>query len=229
MEFKSKEEQYFYYYCLELKETGFIKNVFYEKATFNLCAPYSRSYLQKTARGVKEMSESLLEKSSLTADFTIEWAEQAKNIFYLDSSTPISCKVKDIPFRLCSPDVLISHIETKAVHEFGTSSSISFPYKQKQVLKDYSIYIQKIKPFSAKGEKCLFEKTFTPKMVIAEEVYQVNTKQGKKGESKLRYEVKTLEEFLTHFAFSYRPELFDKNLKKYIKIFDGLKDPKELL
>src|SRR6056297_2838121 len=128
--FKSQVEEYFSYYLEELQEAGYIKEWFYERDTFDLSDSISEPYLLQGKYKVLEKVEHLLHKASITADFTVVWADKAKNIFYLDRNVPINCNVKDIPFRINNIDVWIgqvdsiSYIEVKGSHEANTSSSI---------------------------------------------------------------------------------------------------------
>jgi hypothetical protein len=193
-DFKSQEEYYFYLYCEELKDAGFIKEIEYESSTFDLCKPYSRRYLQQLKTKIVQKEEYLLHKSSITADFTIKWTEKAINIFVLDSEIPILCNVKDIPFRASESIFIIPYslIEVKPTNESTITSSISFPLKQKQLQRDYGLYIQKIKPFDLK-KKCLFYETFVPKKVSQLEVYK---RLPNVGETKFKYKTRTLEEYL---------------------------------
>jgi len=198
-DFKSDIEFYFHLYCKELEVAGFIKEYFYEANTFDLCEPYSRKYLVQGKNKVIEKEEFLLHKSSITADFTIFWTEKARNIFYLDVTIPIIVLAKTIPFRLAKEDgyKLATFVETKGMSESSTSSSVSFPLKQKQLVKDKQIFIQKIKPFSPiNGSNSLFEATFTPRKVVDLEIYKRDCKWGKKGQSKIKYKIVTLEQFL---------------------------------
>ena len=192
--FKSLEELYFSYYLEELKEAGYIKSWRYEISKFQLTEPYIRTYLKQLKTKIVEKEEFLLHGSSITADFTILWTEKAKNIFYLDNYYAIK-DIKSIPFRLGELGIKTSYIEIKPTNESKTSSSISFPYKQKFCLNEYGIYIQKIKPFDSK-KKCLFSDTFTPNDVIKSQIYLKDCKYGKKGDSKIKYEIKTLNEFI---------------------------------
>lgn len=196
IEFKSDEEKYFSYYLDELKEAGFVNEWSYETSTFELCKPYSRKYQKQLKTKVVEKEEFLLHKSSITIDFTIIWDYKASNIFFLNGFYPISCDIKTIPFRLIKPIGNCSYIEIKPTNESTTTSSISFPLKQKQLMKDHHVYCQKIKPFDLKGKNCLFEKTFVPKKVLKEEVYKRDSKFGRKGESKFKFKTKSLTEFL---------------------------------
>lgn len=197
-DFKSTTELYFHLYCEELKEAGFIKDFHYELSGFPLTGKYARKYTVQGKRKVLHKEEHLLNVSTITADFTIEWTKKAENLFYLNASIPIHCKVKEIPFRLVTEknDYLFSCLEIKPAKEmFNSASSVSFPYKQKFLQDKHNMFIQKIKPFDPKNG-LLFQDTFTPKEVIRLEVYKVNSGLNKKGDSKLKYNIKTLEEFL---------------------------------
>ena len=197
--FKSQVEEYFSYYLEELQEAGYISEWFYENDTFDLSDSISEPYLLQGKYKILEKTEHLLHKASITADFTIVWTDKAKNIFYLDRRVPINCKVKDIHFRLDDGvvDEPTSYIEVKGSHEANTSSSVSFPYKQKWLYFKYGIYIQKIKPFAPKPKSnILFQSTFTPKKVIDIERYVRDCKYGRQGESKLKYDYRTLNQFI---------------------------------
>ena len=194
MEYKSKEELYFSFYLEELKEAGYVKSWGYEVSKFQLTEPYSRSYLKQLKTKVKEEEEFLLHGSSITADFTINWRTKADGIFVLDDGEAV-LKVKDIPFRFQNELSFKSQIEVKAINESKTSSSYSFPYKQKFCLYLHNVFIQKIKPFDPE-KKCLFSDTFVPDKVLQCEKYKRDSKHGKKGESKIKYKIKTLEEFV---------------------------------
>ena len=193
--FKSTEEEYFSYYLEDLKEAGYIEWWGYEVSTYILSEPLSLGYLQLDKKGnIKAKMEHLLREATITSDFTIKWLEKAKNVFYLDYSEEINCNVKDIPFRVDSIFDKTSQVEVKGSMEFNTTSSISFPYKQKWCYQLHKVYIQKIKPYHQK-DGLLFDKTFTPKKVIELEVYARDCKFGKKGQSKLKYNVKTLKQY----------------------------------
>ncbi len=197
-QFKSTIEEYFSYYLNELKDNGFIEWWKYESNTYNLSDSISSIYLQYDKKGnIKEKSESLMREASITSDFTIKWLEKAKNVFYLDRTEPIHymSRIKQIPFRVDNIIDKISQVEIKGSSEASTSSSVSFPYKQKWCYQMYNIYIQKIKPFHpTKG--LLFEETFTPLKVMEYEIYKRDCKWGKAGTSKIKYKNITIEQFL---------------------------------
>jgi hypothetical protein len=197
-EFKSDLELFFFLYLQELEEHGFVANIGYETSTFMLSEPYARKYLVNGKKKVLEKSESLLQKSSITSDFTFDFLPKAEGIFYIGSN-PINCLAKDIPFRLSTEDPtnLECLVEVKSVQESSrTSSNTSFPYKCKFCLEKWGRLIYKVKPYSPQGRNCLFEKTFTPAKVLKHEVYKRNCAYGRKSESKIRYKVRTIDEYL---------------------------------
>ena len=111
-DFKSDIEYFMYFYLKELQDSGFITEFYYESDTFSLCEPYARKYLFQGKKKLVEKEEHLLKKSSITADFSIKWnIEKSRSLFYLDPFEPITCLVKQIPFRLTNesngPDSLI--------------------------------------------------------------------------------------------------------------------------
>jgi len=198
-EMKSHIELYFSWWLDELQEAGYIEEWEYEKDTFKLSDPIRLSFIEKLITKIKRREETILEKAPCTAYFTIKWTKKAANVFYLDRCIPVKGKVSAIPIRLANVNGkdLISYVETKGNNESSTSSSISFPYKQKWVYQLYGVLIQKVKPFSyTVNSNILFQKTFYPKKVLEVEKYKRDCKYGKKGTSKLKHQTKTLSQFL---------------------------------
>lgn len=197
IEFKSLEELYFSYYCDELIESGFAEKAVYEEVTFNLSGPVKFESIKQLKTKAKTVVNHLLHGSSCTADFSILWTPKALGIFAHDISKSTAADIPKIPFMFVgNSSHLISHVEIKAENESSTSSSVSFPYKQKWVFQRYSVLVQKIQPFGKKKTDTLFRKTFYPKAVLANEVYKVNCAGGRVGESKIKHKTKTIEEFL---------------------------------
>ena len=61
-------------------------------------------------------------------------------------------------------------------------------------MRQYGDFVQKV--VISLDEKGLFYRTFTPLTVIENEVYQTNGKTWVRGESKLKYKPKTLDEYI---------------------------------
>lgn len=197
-EFKSDLELFFFLYLQELEEYGFVANIGYETSTFMLSEPYVRKYLVNGKKKVLEKSESLLQKSSITSDFTFNFLSKAEGIFYIGGN-PINCLAKDIPFRLSTEDPtnLECLVEVKSVQmRSATTSNVSFPYKQKACLVLHGKLVFKVQPYSPQGRGCLFEKTYTPAKVFKHERYKVNCAHGRKGTSKIKFKTRTIVEYL---------------------------------
>lgn len=199
VEYKSIDELYFAYYLQELKDNGFVKEFSYETTTYDLASSQSMPYVKKMKTKDKVVNEHYLHGASLTSDFTIEWDKSAMSVFVLNPFEPIE-DPKVFAFRLSTNALPTrSQIEIKPYSEVNTTSSISFPVKQKWVFQKYGEYIQKIVPYNPSNTKCLFSLTFYPKLVIKDLKYKVNTKNAKKGTSKIKGSYKTLEQFLDDF------------------------------
>lgn len=190
VEYKSKLEYYFVLYLEELQKEGFIEDFGYERIKFQLCDNIQAPYKKLKKGVISDCSEALIRENSYQPDFDIIWSKKALNTLVLDRYMPILGNISKIPFRLASDDLSVSYIETKPNNESKLSSSIEFPIHQKWIYQKFGFYIQKVKPY------ILFEETFTPKKVIDSEIYNNNTKFGKKGDSKLKYKPKTLKEWL---------------------------------
>ncbi len=87
------------------------------------------------------------------------------------------------------------YIDVKSEYTKHFNSSITFPDRQAMMLEKNGIYVQKIIPYSFSNKKCLFRDTFTPEKVIQEERYKRDGKNGKIGESKIKYKITTFNEW----------------------------------
>jgi len=183
MNWRSTEEEYFSYYLDELKERDFVKEWYYESSTFTL------------SDGVSFNSSVISQAKSITSDFTIKW-NLDNNPFISTCSTSLKkAKKQDVKkaiFLVYSKDCTnedMSYIEIKSPFEKSVSSSYSFPYRQSWLLQKEDIFIQKVIP---RGNN-LFHFTFTPKKVQGLEVYSIKSK---KGQSKIKWSVRNLDEYL---------------------------------
>jgi hypothetical protein len=194
--FKSNLEYEFCLYLEQLQEAGFIRSFGYESVKFNLSPSVYSYYLKQLKTKVKEETEFLMRENTYQPDFTVVWENKSNNLLYLDRTTPIICKVTDIPFRLAKDSVyvgeenIISFLEVKPIFEGKLDSSKEFPLIQKQLWQDQGIFVQKIKPEN------LFKETFVPDKLIASNVYQKQSKFCTRGSSKYKFNVRTLEEYL---------------------------------
>lgn len=197
--FRSFLEYYFALWLNELQERDYIKKWTYEETTFPLFDGLKLPYLKKLKTKNKIVDEHIFDVASFTEDFCIYWEFKSENIFYLNHAIPVTKNVSEIPFRLGDGKTLITYVDVKSTNASTTSSSVSYPYKAKWVYQKYGILIHKIYPFSlgkTDYKKCLFYQTFFPKKVIEEQVYIKSGKWGRVGDSKLKFPVKTVDEYL---------------------------------
>lgn len=196
-ELKSNLELYFFYYFEELQTQGFIEEFWYEKESFKLSESIHESYLKQLKTKIETSEELLLRECTYTPDFTVRWLKKAANVFYLDRYVATNNR-SNIMFRLGfkTNDDLMGYYEVKPMNESKLDSSKEFPTLSKWIYNKYSILVQKVKPFDSNGKGCLFEKTFTPHKVLDTEIYARDCKYGFKGQSKIKYNIVTLEQFL---------------------------------
>lgn len=185
--YKNKEELYFSYYLDELIEHKLITSYSYEEETFELLEDVKYAYRKYTQLKTKVKKQtivkSLLKPCTYTPDFVIIADKPLEGFFNIIANNPI----------FISTDDLKCYVDVKGLFAGRTNSTqYTFPLKQKWMYQKYGIYTNKVVP-----EK-LFAKTFTPKKVIEEEVFKRdNIKKGiKKRDSKLKFKVRTIEEYL---------------------------------
>jgi hypothetical protein len=185
--YKNKEELYFSYYLDELKKYDIIDSYTYEEETFKLSEDIKYTHMKYTQLKTKvkkqAITKSLLKPCTYTPDFIILANSPTDGFFNIAANNPIFISTNDLK----------CYVDVKGMFAGRTNSTqYTFPLKQKWMYQKYNIYTNKVVP-----EK-LFAKTFTPKKVIEEEIFKRdNVKKGiKKGDSKLKFEVKTIEEYL---------------------------------
>ena len=96
------------------------------------------------------------------------------------------------------------NVDTKGAFN-GNKADMIFPDRQSMMADRFNIYVQKVIPFALgeknKGKDTLFNMTFTPQNMINNKDYIYSTsKAGKwnKGESKLRFKVRTIGNYVTN-------------------------------
>jgi len=190
--YKNKEELYFSYYLDELKKAGIIESYTYEEETFELSEDIKYSYNKVTKLKTKVKTEikekSLLKPCTYTPDFIIKMSISGRILGFMNRLEGMD----NSTFKMSGPEPKC-YIDVKGVFAGRTNSTqYTFPLKQKWMYQKYGIYTNKIVPDK------LFAQTFTPYKVIQEEVYRTNIpKRGiKKGDTKLKYQIITINEWL---------------------------------
>jgi hypothetical protein len=202
-EFDSREEALFSSYLSELKNAGFIKAIEYQPKSFVLTEDLFVHAFEQKRDYNKPTNIKLARGAEYTADFKIEWNKSAHSTFYWLQGNDYPTgfypyrKAKasaHIPFfaRLDDDSVPVTWVDVKGT--FSNAHGLAkFSIIQKW-LETKETFIQKV--VVSLDEKSIFAKTFTPRVIVANEVYQKDCKHGKKGESKLKFEPRLLEHYL---------------------------------
>jgi hypothetical protein len=221
--YDSTLELYFSFWLDELKEAGYVLDYHYEPETIEITSKKEYYFLKNNKYNPKIYINDL----KYTPDFLIKWDLKAHNIFYQNFIKYIiftNCNIHDMPNnvmhtidykQLTAPLIAqncytyaISSVEIKPEFDLGGKEA-RFKIIQKVLLEYKNIYINLINPFDyriktdkatkkkTRIENGFFFRTWTPKKVIELEVFKRDCKRGKKGESMLKYQVRTLEEFLS--------------------------------
>ena len=82
IDFDSKEEEYFYWYILELKNLGFVDDWKYQPKTFELFDKCNFSFVKKMKTKNKICENILLRKHLYTPDFGIKWNDSVRSVLF---------------------------------------------------------------------------------------------------------------------------------------------------
>jgi hypothetical protein len=195
--FDSKEEEYFYAWLLELYNIGYIDWIYPNKKTYCVINETLSTRMAKLKTKDKYELFILTKKREYTPDFIFKFNPKAYKIFYHDSKGGYENR----PYYYCNNNRGIIYIDVKGGFNGNRKSDMIFPDRQSAMVEKFNIYVQKVIPY-ALGKKyinkeTLFKKTFTPQIMINTEVYLNDRKnKWKKGDSKLKYKVTKLNEYL---------------------------------
>lgn len=185
--YKSTEEKWFSWYLDELKEHGLIEDYSYEEVTFELSPKQTFKYSKQLKTKSKTVEKILFRPLTYTPDFVINFEPKASSI----ANSP-----HRFPLFITSNSTLTAYIDIKGT--FGNKASdIRFPDKQKMMYHLHRVYINKIEiEANPSKQSKIFEETFLPKKIVEECVYLKDCYWGKKGESKIKYKYRTIEEWI---------------------------------
>ena len=198
-------EKYSLWWFNELKDHGYIKEIFREPETL-YCADKEKYYrLKRFKRKDPEVEEfNLFGEIKYTYDYKIIWDLKARYIFYdvIDKNDDKALFKQGKPLLIANYDydkdgneIHVTRLDVKptaSVARFGkTSTQISFPIKQRMIYDRYGIYIQKFIPIPMAGSgktSSVFPKSFTPRRYLMTD--------GGKQLRKIRFVVKGLQEYV---------------------------------
>lgn len=168
----SKEEIVFIEWLDELVEGGFVNTYTYHIDKYELIP-------KAVLTTDKNKQISLLNNLSYTPDFTINWNESSKGLFYVDIEEVQNSKFDNNQIILSSSGVSTIDIKGSFVG-LHNNSGITFPIIRKVLYHLKGIYVNKVVP------KELFKNTFTPMSYL---------KTATNKPRKIDWQVRTLAEY----------------------------------
>ena len=197
MDFDSKEEQYFYWWCQDLQKAGIIMHLKYQPKPFQLSSDVHLTYEEQLKTKTKEKKIKLLSGHQYQADFLLYWNRKAKDKIFVDYNDILTESFKKYPIIVNyseKNDTYFSVIDVKGTFNQNDAWR-RFSIDQKWVFKEHNIYVQKIIPHplvDGKGKmtpaNALFPSTFVPQRFTY-------TDTGKK-DRKIRYAKRHYEGYL---------------------------------
>lgn len=174
-DWKSAEEYYFYWWCVEAEQYGIIFDFKYneeENLTIDLLSKVEIDCMNKS--GKKIIPRHLLNDLKYTYDFHV--SSDNSNIFLDIMQCPNESK-----WKLLKSQHGICCIDTKGSFDIHHDSLVKFPLLQKIVWDKTGIYVNKLIP-----EK-FFLTTFAPKCFFYSPTGELRYKKDKKGNGKKTY------------------------------------------
>jgi len=182
MDFDSKEEEYIYWWLLELKEAGYITEIETHPESFMLSEDVKGIITVKLA----EVRKTILAKHSYTCDFKVHWSAKASGIFYKDLSESSASAL----LFITSFNRNITYLEVKPLFDQNNMERL-FKVNQKWMYNTHKVFVNKVIPVKlgkTTKSRGLFNNTFTPERYLL-------TDKGKQ-KRKLRFEPITLNQYL---------------------------------
>ena len=193
----SELETYFSDWCFSLQQLKYIESFSYETYTMDLSDTVQvEEFKQVETKSKKESlskistksaTKTLLQHTSITSDFTINWTDLGLEKFCKalvlsttgSSKTPFKMQYKASGLNYFVNQGKTSQIEIKPYYEgHNINSSIEFPIKQKWLWSKENVYIQKIKPVgelkkSLKYWYCLSQNNSTKKLKMPNSLFDL--------------------------------------------------------
>lgn len=198
-------EHYFEWWLDDCVAAGYVDSWDRESEEYKLFPEY-RMKRMKYYKSKAPDSEvfNLLQADRYTYDYRVVWNDKAKFIFF----NPSDFTDRDVPQMLYYRDTFFHAFESVAFGKFvsfvdvkppakaarfsgSLTSFATFPIKQKILLWNYGIYINKVVPIPMSGSgvnTSLFPNTFTPKRYFMTD--------GGNMSRKIKYHIETLDSYV---------------------------------
>lgn len=203
-EVDSAHERYFEWWAEEAINKGLIADV--RRADSYLIVPKQTIPFTKIGKTKEVNSEKFLfHPHTYCPDYVIEWAKPSAlhdDMWNLDSNSKGFFWSMIDPIKNSNAAFSVIDIKPDMSGRSTSYTKVTFPINQKLVWYLHNTYVQKVVLFpasnSAKKNKTLFTETWTPERLIkdADWIYKKDCKTGKKGESKIKWPVKTIKNWL---------------------------------
>lgn len=196
--FDSEDEKLFWHWLEELLVLDLVE-VKPDRQTFTLNEPLSVKIMTVSKAkkfSLREENKDLLKVKTYTPDFIFKFKHP--NLSYLVNTSSINQSFTPL---FTSSDGWC-YVDVKGAFTRNLSSSVTFPDRQVMLYQKHGIYVNKVichnsKDTNTKGS-CLFKMTFVPDSFIGFSLRKRNGKNGELiGESKIKYDVKTIKDFVT--------------------------------
>lgn len=188
----SDDEKYVGWYFQELKEAGIVKDFKRaESYTLNksLIIKYQEIKQLVTKTKVIEKSQTLIPNKVYTPDYEVLWLKGENTKKLVQVLKPEISITKAFICQLLKGN-FTSIVEVKPIHDMNNMTRL-FKTNQAVMWEVHDIYVNLI------TYQELFEATFTPlRYIIEEGTYKKNSKHGNKGDNKIKWKVRTLQEYL---------------------------------
>lgn len=189
----SDEEEWIREWLEELYDYGYIKSYSMHPKSFLLCDKVDGTkitYRKTMSNKVEKVS--IIREHYYTCDFKVKWHPDAYGVFCVN---PIDRNYTTNKYLLCDENY-ISYIEVKPIYDMQ-NMTMFFSLNRKWVYQKYGHIINLIIPtILNKPRSNIFQLTFTPSYLYDTLVYKRDTIKNKKGDTKFRYKIKTLNEFI---------------------------------
>lgn len=187
LQLDSDDEKYVGWYFQELKEAGIVLS-FRRCQPFTLNEPLIIEYEEvvKLVTKTKHLQKKnvFIEGKVYTPDYEVFWGNNTQKF------------VQDLYTQAKKNKVFVhqgfrrSIIEVKPIHDMHNMTRL-FKHNQAIMWDRHKIYVNLV------TYQELFEATFTPlRYIIEEGTYKKNSKHGNKGDNKIKWKVRTLQEYL---------------------------------
>lgn len=178
LDYDSLEELYFFHWCYDLLDRGYIKSIV-RAEPYRLSDAITNNYIKRLKTKSKPMTQKVLDGHIYTPEVKIVWTERSLPILWV-YGTPVKKDKEHLFVAHKEGNEIFSIVEIKPMHDFKNMERL-VRLNIKWVLQVHNQWVNLIK------NEILFPLTFTPLIYL-------KTPTGKKR--KINFKIRTIESFL---------------------------------